>query len=223
MLEARSLAAIRGERLVFRDVSFVLDAGSALLLIGPNGAGKSSLIRLLAGLTPPAAGSLLWQGGDALEDPPLHASRLCFVGHADAIKPGLTVADNLGLARRRERTTIMQALATVDLDGFADLPARLLSSGQRRRLALARLGLSDAPLWLLDEPTTGLDAASVARLERNFATHRANGGMIVAATHLPLDLPGAVSLDLRSAARGGVVGTRETDKDTMGRDRRDMV
>jgi heme exporter protein A len=196
MLEARNLAAIRGERLVFRDVSFSVPAGGALLLVGPNGAGKSSLIRLLAGLTPPAAGTLLWQGADALDDPPLHATRLNFVGHMDAIKPGLTVADNLGLARKRTRADIIAALATVDLERFADLPARLLSSGQRRRLALSRLALSAAPLWLLDEPTTGLDAASVRRLEQNFARHRAGGGMIIAATHLPLDMPGGIAFDL---------------------------
>lgn len=197
MLEARSLAAIRGERLVFRDVSFSLAPGGALLLVGPNGAGKSSLIRLLAGLTPPAAGELLWNGEDALDDPPLHATRLVLVGHLDAIKPGLTVAGNLALPRRiAPAAAIAAALETVDLGRFADLPARLLSSGQRRRLALARLALSPAPLWLLDEPTTGLDAASVRRLEQRFAHHRAKGGMIVAATHLPLDLPGARSLDL---------------------------
>ncbi|MGC9269795.1 heme ABC exporter ATP-binding protein CcmA [Acidiphilium sp.] len=196
MLEAQNLAAIRGERLVFANVSFLLRAGEALLLVGPNGAGKSSLIRLLAGLTPPAAGALLWNGEDALDDPPLHATRLAFVGHMDAIKPGLTVADNLGLTRKVARSEIVAALATVDLDRFADLPARLLSSGQRRRLALSRLALSDAPLWLLDEPTTGLDAASVRRLEGNFAAHRARGGMIIAATHLPLDLPDAKPLDL---------------------------
>lgn len=166
------------------------------MLVGPNGAGKSSLIRLLAGLTPAAAGALLWNGENALDDPPLHAARLCFVGHMDAIKPGLGVAENLGLDRRRARAAILAALASVDLERFADLPARLLSSGQRRRLALARLALSDAPLWLLDEPTTGLDAASVRRLEANIAAHRARGGMVVAATHLPLDLPGAQPFDL---------------------------
>lgn len=200
MFEAKHLAAIRGERLVFRDVSFVMKPGAALVLVGPNGAGKSSLIRLLAGLTPPVAGELLWNGENALDDPPLHAIRLCFVGHMDAIKPGLTVAENLDLARKRTRTAILAALASVDLESFAELPARLLSSGQRRRLALARLALSEAPLWLLDEPTTGLDAASVRRLERNLAAHRGKGGMVVAATHLPLDLPGAMSFDLAQAA-----------------------
>ncbi|HEX7388735.1 MAG TPA: cytochrome c biogenesis heme-transporting ATPase CcmA [Acidiphilium sp.] len=200
MLEARALAAIRGERLVFRDVSFTLEPGGALLLVGPNGAGKSSLIRLLAGLTPPAAGELLWNGEDALDDPPLHATRLCFVGHQDAVKSGLSVAGNLSLARRRTPEAVMAALESVDLDRFAELPARLLSSGQKRRLALARLALGDAPLWLLDEPTTGLDTASVRRLEVRFAEHRATGGMIVAATHLPLDMPGAQPFDLSRVA-----------------------
>lgn len=199
MFEAKRLAAIRGERLVFRDISFSLDLGGALVLVGPNGAGKSSLIRLLAGLTPPAAGELLWDGENALDDPPLHATRLCFVGHMDAIKPGLTVAENLGLARPRTRTDILAALASVDLERFADLPARLLSSGQRRRLALARLALADASLWLLDEPTTGLDAASVRRLERNIAAFRDKGGMVIAATHLPIDLPGAIAFDMSGA------------------------
>ncbi|MBS3024532.1 MULTISPECIES: heme ABC exporter ATP-binding protein CcmA [Acidiphilium] len=200
MLEAKGLAAIRGERLVFRDISFRLERGGALVLVGPNGAGKSSLIRLLAGLTPPAAGEFVWDGENALDDPPLHATRLCFVGHMDAIKPGLSVAENLGLDRKRQRENVLTALASVDLERFADLPARLLSSGQRRRLALARLALSDAPLWLLDEPTTGLDASSVRRLEANIAAHRDRGGMVIAATHLPLDLPGAIPFDLAKAA-----------------------
>ena len=170
-----------------------------MILAGPNGTGKSSLIRLIAGFTPPAAGTLLWDGEDALDDPPLHARRLCFVGHLDAVKPGLTVEDNLELNVRTEKSRIEAALASVDLARFAPLPARLLSAGQKRRLALARLALTDAPLWLLDEPTTGLDAASVTRLEERFATHRATGGMIIAATHLPLAMPGAVTLNLTPA------------------------
>lgn len=196
LLRARALAAIRGERLVFHDVSFSLAPGGALLLVGPNGAGKSSLLRLLAGLTPPIAGELLWKGENALDDPPFHATRVCFVGHHDAIKPGLTVADNLYLTGRWTNAEVLAALASVNLEPFAALPARLLSSGQRRRLALARLALSGAPLWLLDEPTTGLDAASVRRLEARCAAYRAEGGMIVAATHLPLDLPAAQYLRL---------------------------
>ena len=190
-LKGEDLAAFRGERLVFRNISFTLKPGGALILAGPNGTGKSSLIRLIAGFTPLAAGRLLWDGADALEDPPLHARRLCFVGHLDAVKPGLSVADNLRLSMGADSEGIEQALDSVDLARFAPLPARLLSAGQKRRLALARLALTVAPLWLLDEPTTGLDAASVARLEARFAAHRAKGGMIVAATHLPLSMPEA--------------------------------
>lgn len=200
-LTGEALAAFRGERLVFRDISFDLTPGGALILAGPNGTGKSSLIRLIAGLTPPAAGKLLWDGADALDDPPLHARRLCFVGHLDAVKPGLTVTDNLVFSIGGDKARIGAALESVDLARFAPLPARLLSAGQKRRLALARLALTDAPLWLLDEPTTGLDAASVARLETHFAAHRAAGGMIIAATHLPLGLPGAQTLSLNPATR----------------------
>jgi heme exporter protein A len=198
-LAGERLAALRGERLVFHDIGFAVAPGDAMILAGPNGTGKSSLIRLIAGFTPPAAGRLLWDGMDALDDPPLHARRLCFVGHLDAVKPGLTVSDNLKLSISTDKTRIEAALASVDLVRFAPLPARLLSAGQKRRLALARLALTDAPLWLLDEPTTGLDAASVKRLEERFASHRAAGGMIIAATHLPLDLPGARTLSLAPA------------------------
>ncbi|HEY7576875.1 MAG TPA: ATP-binding cassette domain-containing protein, partial [Acetobacteraceae bacterium] len=100
MLQAEGLAAFRGERLVFRDVGFALQAGGALLLTGPNGSGKSTLLRLLAGLLHPAAGTLTWQGEDALADLPAHARRVSYVGHLDAIKPGLTATENLAFAAR---------------------------------------------------------------------------------------------------------------------------
>ncbi len=184
MLTAESLAAFRGERLVFRDLDFAVDAGAALVLAGPNGSGKSTLLRLLAGLVPPAAGRLLWQGEDALADLSGHAARVAYVGHQDAVKPGLTVAENLGRGAAA-------ALASVGLENLAELPARMLSAGQKRRLALARLAAREAPLWLLDEPTLGLDTASVARFGAMLASHRAKGGVVVAATHLPLPLPDA--------------------------------
>ena len=137
--------------------------GGALLLTGPNGSGKSTLLRLLAGLLRPAAGTLTWDGADALADLPAHARRVAYVGHQDAVKPGLTAAENLRFAARLTGGDVRDALAAVGLEELADLPARMLSAGQRRRLALARLVLSRAPLWLLDEPTLGLDAASVER------------------------------------------------------------
>jgi heme exporter protein A len=194
MLQAEDLAAFRGEVLVFRDLSFAVPAGGALLLAGPNGAGKSTLLRLLAGLLPPAAGRLILDGADALADPVAHAGRVAFLGHRDAIKPGLTVAENMRFAARLGGFDADAALAAMALSDLAALPARMLSAGQSRRLALARVALSPALLWLLDEPTLGLDAASVARLGGLLAAHRARGGVVIAATHLPLPLPDAATL-----------------------------
>jgi heme exporter protein A len=187
LLTANSLALIRGERLVFRDLSFNLGAGQVLLLRGPNGAGKSSLLRALAGLTPLAAGELRWNGENALEDHPEHAKRIAWLGHLDAVKPALSAAENV---------PDPAALDEVGLAGYAALPARLLSAGQKRRLAIARVIARKAPLWLLDEPTTGLDAASVTQFLGICERHRAAGGLIIASTHLELDLADAKILQL---------------------------
>ncbi len=196
MLEAEGLACWRGERAVFAGLSFAVAPGGALLLTGPNGAGKSSLLRVLAGLIPPAEGRLLWAGADALADRAGHAARLRYLGHGDALKPALTARENLGFYARLWGGEVAPALAALGLAELADLPARVLSSGQKRRLALARLALAPTDLWLLDEPTVGLDAASVARLGALLAAHRARGGMVLAATHLPLPLPDAGELRL---------------------------
>jgi heme exporter protein A len=196
MLEGQELACWRGERAIFAGLSFTLPPGGALLLTGANGAGKSSLLRLLAGLIPPAEGRLLWRGEDALADRVAHARRLRYLSHGDALKPSLTAAENLAFYARLWGGEIGPALAALGLSELADLPARVLSSGQKRRLALARLALGPAPLWLLDEPTVGLDAASVERLGGLLAAHRAAGGAVLAATHLPLPLPGAAELRL---------------------------
>lgn len=195
MLQADRVAAFRGERLVLQDISFQVDPGDALLLIGPNGAGKSTLLRVLAGLVRPEAGSVLWNGEDALADLPEHAGRLAYLGHQDAIKPALTTSENLHFPPG-SRAGIGAALARLGLAGLADVPARMLSSGQRRRLALARVSLSRTPLWLLDEPTLGLDAAALEAAGGLFADHRAAGGIVVAATHVALPLPGARELRL---------------------------
>lgn len=194
MLQAAGLAAFRGERLVFRDLDFELNDGGALLLTGPNGSGKSTLLRLLAGLLRPAAGSLLWDGEDALADPTAHAKRVAYVGHQDAVKLALTVAENLQFAAQVGRGDPKGALAVMGLETLADVPARLLSAGQRRRLALARLALSPAPLWLLDEPTLGLDTASIDRLGDLLAAHRAQRGALIAATHQALPVTEAKQL-----------------------------
>jgi heme exporter protein A len=181
-------AVIRGERLVFRDLSLSVSAGDAVILAGPNGSGKSTLLRLLAGLIRPIAGKVLWRGHDAFADLSEHGERVAYIGHLDAVKPGLKVRENLYFAAALSGRSIEAALAALKLETLADLPARVLSAGQKRRVALSRLMLSNASLWLLDEPTLGLDVASIERFGRMLADHRTKGGMVVAATHVPLPL-----------------------------------
>jgi heme exporter protein A len=195
-LNVTDLGCFRSERLILSQLSFTINEGGALLLLGPNGAGKSTLLRLLAGLKRPDAGQITWQGEPIASDPAAHATRVAFIGEHNAIKPGLTAAENLAFAASLANRDIHAALAALDLANLADIPARMLSAGQRRRLALARLPLANAPIWLLDEPTLGLDTAAVARLGRLLADHRASGGLVVAATHLDLPLPGAAELRL---------------------------
>ena len=189
-LEASGVSCFRGERLVLDGVSFAVARGGALLLLGPNGAGKSTLLRVLAGLKRLDAGRVLFDGSDD------YAGRVAFLGHQDAVKPGLTAVENLAFAARMGGGDIALALEGVGLGALGALPARMLSAGQKRRLALARLALSGADLWLLDEPTLGLDSAAVERFGAVLAGHRAGGGVVVAATHLPLPLPDAAELRL---------------------------
>ena len=196
MFSASDLLVVRGERVVLDGVSLSLAPGGAILLLGRNGAGKSTLLRTLAGLRRPDAGMVLWQGGDIFADREAHAARLAWLAHQDAVKPGLNARENLAFAARVQGGGIDAALERVNLSGLADLPARMLSAGQKRRLALARMMLGARPLWLMDEPTNGLDTASVALLAQALADHRAQGGMVIAATHLDLSLPGAQMLEL---------------------------
>lgn len=191
VLAAEDLAARRGGRVVFAGLSLTAAPGEALLLLGPNGAGKSTLLRVLAGLLRPAAGRVVWEGEDVALDAAAHGARTRYLGHQDAIKPALTPREDLGFWAGLRGGHPEAALEAMGLSGLAGLPCRTLSAGQRRRLALARLALGDAPLWLLDEPTLGLDSASVLRLGQLLAGHRARGGIVLAATHLPLPLPGA--------------------------------
>lgn len=194
LLSAEALACRRGGRLVFEHLDFSLAAGEALVLRGPNGSGKSSLLRLLAGLSRPAAGHIAWTGHpiDAA-----HRSRLHYVAHADALKPTLTTAENLAFvaALAGGPVDIPAALDAFGLAPLADLPARFLSAGQRRRAALARLLASQRPLWLLDEPGVGLDRASRDRLEAAIDRHRTEGGIVVVATHGDVAVRAAQLLD----------------------------
>ena len=196
------MACIRGERPVFSGVSFRLQPGGALTLVGPNGAGKSSLLRILAGLLRPVGGTLTWESAPVDEDWAAHRQRLHYVGHLDAVKPTLTAAENLrdwarlrGVARAAP-----SALEALGIEDLADVPGRFLSAGQRRRLALARLVAAPASLWLLDEPTVTLDADASARVATMIASHRADGGMVIVATHGEIALDGADRLDLADHA-----------------------
>jgi len=194
----RGLACRRGERLVFRGLDFALQPGDALILAGPNGSGKSSLLRVMAGLTPLEAGRLFWDRADLAEDAAAHRARVHFVGHADALKPVLTAAEMLRFwaGLRGGGADVDGALAGFGLAALAELPCRYLSAGQKRRLALARLAASPAPLWLLDEPANGLDSEALKQLLAAIATHRQTGGMVVLSTHTPLAVERAASLSM---------------------------
>lgn len=190
------ITLIRGERRVLHDLCFALSGGGALLLQGPNGSGKSSLLRLMAGLAAPDLGRLCWNE-EAIDDS--HPRRCRLLGHGDAIKPRETVGEALSFWAAFHGAGpdgIAPALAAFALTALADTPGRYLSAGQKRRLALARLIAAPAPLWLLDEPTVGLDAASRAALEGEIARHRAGGGMVVIATHEAVGVADPALLEL---------------------------
>jgi heme exporter protein A len=192
LLAFRDVSCARGGRLLFEHLSFALAPGAAALVSGPNGVGKSSLIRVAAGLLAPARGVVegeparaLMAEAPALDPWPL-AQALLFWARLDAS------ADPKG--------RVVRALDATALAPLADVPVRLLSTGQRRRAALARVVASEAPVWLLDEPANGLDTASVATLTALIAAHRAGGGVALVATHLPIDLTDAQVIALGAAA-----------------------
>lgn len=206
-LTVEQLACIRGERQLFSDLNFRLAPGEALLLHGPNGSGKSSLLRLLAGFLPPAHGRVLWDGLPALEDAEAHRARLQYLGHQDAVKSQLGTGDNLlfwarlyGLDPLGAEQAVTTALDAAGLQRQRHLQGGYLSAGQKRRLALARLLLKPATLWLLDEPTNALDTSAVAWLGELLAGHRAKGGMIILASHVDVPLKDARRLDLPEGA-----------------------
>ena len=187
-LSGSGLSCIRGFRSVFTGINFELLSGQALALIGPNGAGKSSLLRLIAGLLQPAAGRIALEGGAAERT---LAEQAHYLGHLDAFKPALTVAENLDFWARYlgdAAPVTRPALASVGLDGLADLPAGYLSAGQRRRLSLARLIAVPRPVWLLDEPSAALDSAGQDVLAGLMRGHLEAGGVVLAATHGPLGI-----------------------------------
>ena len=216
-LIAENLSGERGGQPVFSDVGFTLGDGQALTVTGPNGSGKSTLLRVIAGLLPNVGGSVRLEGGG--EDFQTIASAAHYLGHLNAMKPTLTLQENLAFWRDfcgDAELAVEAALETVGLGAIGHLPYGYLSTGQRRRAAIARLLVSRRPVWLLDEPTAGLDAES----ERQFAVlmekHLGGGGMIVAATHVALGIDGAGELRMGEAGaalpsplRGGSIREAE--------------
>ncbi|MCC9620695.1 heme ABC exporter ATP-binding protein CcmA [Thalassospira sp. MA62] len=195
------LTCLRGERLVFGGLSFGAAPGDAVMLRGRNGAGKSSLLRLMAGLLPPRTGQICWQGEDIRADRNAHHARLHYLGHQDAVKPVLSVRDNLRLWGQLRGIAdfdgdIDHALSALGISHLSRTAGRYLSSGQKRRTALARILIGKTDLWLLDEPTVGLDRESCAELARLIADFRANGGIVIYSTHIDLDVAAPRILDL---------------------------
>jgi heme exporter protein A len=203
------LTCIRGERLVFKGLSFAIESGGAMVLTGPNGSGKSSLLRLMAGLSPAAAGTMTWNDMP-IEDTEDAHRRIHYSGHADAVKPMLTVAENVSFwARMRSNDDgvddrIAAALQAFAITSLSDIPGRFLSAGQKRRVTLARIAAIPADLWLLDEPTTALDRDAITCLDATIAAHRDQGGMVVISTHADLGLRDATILAIDDFATGSL-------------------
>jgi heme exporter protein A len=199
-ISASNLVCVRGAREIFRNVNFSLSSGEALAVLGPNGAGKSSLLRLVAGLLRLESGRFDLEGGDPELTIPEQAH---YLGHQDALKPALSVAENLGFWAGylgNGSTGATEALEAVGLAAIRDLPAGYLSAGQRRRLSIARLVAVHRPLWLLDEAAAALDQAAQARLIELMRAHLAGGGLILAATHAALGLDAVQELRLGTAS-----------------------
>ena len=190
MLEVSGLECLRGRRRLFGDLTFSVHPGELLYVQGANGSGKTSLLRILAGLSRQESGAVLWNGTEVRESREDYAASLLYLGHHPAVKDDLAVAENLVVSSRLAglelpRKDMDAALEVVGLGRRTTLPARVLSQGQRRRLALARLWLDQRPLWILDEPFTALDMHASALLEERLEQHLAEGGMVVLTTHQP--------------------------------------
>jgi len=197
VLEACSLTCSKRDRTLFEGLSLAVSAGELLYLRGPNGAGKTSLLRILTGLSTPDTGSVLYNGADIADDKFVFHRDLFYLGHKSGTNGSLSALDNLAfwLAQHRvtaSSQTLYDVLEKVGLVGLEDVPVRYLSAGQQRRVALSRLWLKPAKVWILDEPFTALDVKGVQMLEASMKEHVTNGGMIITTSHQPLsDIAGS--------------------------------
>ena len=198
-LETANLECVRSDRMLFTGLNLTLKPGNLIQVEGPNGSGKTSLLRILCGLTEPAQGAVLWCGQNIRRNWLDFMSQVSYLGHTAGIKMDLSPYENLKIARGlgvpKAGVKIDEALEKVGLLGFEDVPARTLSAGQKRRVALARLIATDSRVWILDEPFTALDVKGVKLVERLLSEHMAQGGMAVITTHHPVHLAqGQVSI-----------------------------
>lgn len=200
LLKASDLTCERDDRILFQNLSLHVRAGNLIRIGGANGAGKTTLLRILAGLSFHYTGELHWRGQSVARARETYLANLLFMGHRPAITPALTPMENLeSFMRMRQRVTrqqLMTALAAAGLEFFEDIPARNLSAGQQRRIALARLYLSTEPLWILDEAFTAIDREAVAALEQLLLERGRAGGAVILTTHHPLTLPGCEEIVL---------------------------
>ena len=193
LLLIEGLCSVRGDRELFQGLDFQVGSGEILLLEGRNGSGKTTLLRMLCGLIEPTDGQILWRGESIRELAEEYTKDLLYIGHRPGIKEELTAVENLLIATTLDGVDIDEeaawhALAHMGLSGFEDLPARYLSQGQKRRVALARLLVNTAPVWVLDEPFVALDVAAVEDLQAVIRQHVGNGGLVVLTTHQSVGL-----------------------------------
>lgn len=194
LLQTRDLSCVKDDRVLFEGLNLSLTAGQILLVEGKNGSGKTSLLRILTGLNLPETGDVMWQGNPISDVGPDYYEQVNYVGHHDGIKRDLTCLENLRLVQAMGKPLpidLDDALDKVNLYRFGDNFVATLSAGQKRRLALARLVVTEAKLWIMDEPFTSLDKASMAMFQQMFEDHLAKGGIIVMTSHHDIEMPGS--------------------------------